>query len=964
MNTAEEPDRWRRLEALFFEALDLDPAARPAFVEQSCGTDISLRQELQSLLSSSDRTLAGLRRPVEELAGEVIKEASRQQIGPYQIIRLLGEGGMGLVYLARRADDQYQRLVAIKLMHAGLGRNTEMLRRFRAERQILANLDHPNIARLLDGGITAAGAPYLVMEYVDGIPIDDYCRRHPFTTAERLQLFRTVCGAVEYAHRNLVVHRDIKPGNILVTEDGTPKLLDFGIAKLLDPENSNRTFAYTVETQRLMTPEYASPEQVRGEPVTTATDVYALGVLLYELLTGRPPFRLESISPLDVARVICEQEPAKPSTASRSNPALSPLETRELKGDLDNIVLKAMRKEPGRRYPSVAQLSEDVRCYLKGYPVEARGGARRYRAGKFVRRHKAALVAVVAGVLAVVGFGIGMGLLAQRATRERLTAERESQLLANIFEAATPDQARGSEVTARQLLDQGAIRVDRELAGEPALQASMLDNIGRAYDALGLYSKAEPLVERAYELRTRTPGNRKLDLATSLEDLANTLRLQDQYEKAEPLFRQALEIRQKALGGKSDLVAESLSGLGECLFLENKDAGAESVLRKALAIPSPQDSITGANTRNYLALELFRKGGYREAAGLLEEAVEIDRRVDGPDSPSYATSLHNLAGAFSREGDLIDAAAMDRKDLEILRRILGPGHPNLRYTLNNLGYELIEMGKWREAEPYLAENLTISLKVFGENSPGSVAALDNWARLLQAKGDYAGAEKYFQEALDVLQQDAKRENWSVAQLIANLGVLEFDRADYAGAERYGRQALEMRHKLGGDQHPDVAASLLDVAMARSFQGDPASAEPLARQALEIRKTRLEAGDPGILEAEVRLGEVLTWEGKAAEAEPILRAAVESAQHPPFPLVPWQEAEAGNALGACLLSLHHTEEGRTLLEQSRTGLQTDPRPAFRKLARAAAAPRARRAASISGQGQDGQRRNPWQTLRME
>lgn len=931
MNAAEEPDRWRRLEALFFEALDLDPASRPAFLERSCGADAGLRRELEALLKSSGRTLADLRLPAEELAGEIIQEASPQRIGPYQIVRLLGEGGMGLVYLASRADDQYQRLVAIKLMHAGLGRSAEMLRRFRAERQILANLDHPNIARLLDGGITAGGAPYLVMEYIDGIPIDDYCRQHPFSNAERLQLFRTVCGAVEYAHRNLVVHRDIKPGNILVIEDGTPKLLDFGIAKLLDPENSNRTFPYTIETERLMTPEYASPEQVRGEPVTTATDVYALGVLLYELLTGRPPFRLESVSPLDVARVICEQDPVRPSTASRSNPALSPLETRELRGDLDDIILKAIRKEPGRRYPSVAQLSEDVRCYLRGYPVEARGGARRYRAAKFVRRHKAALATIVAGALAVVAFGIGMGLLAQRATRERLTAERESQFLANIFEAATPERARGREVTARELLDQGAERVDRGLSGDPDLQASMLDNIGRAYDALGLYGKAEPLVERAYELRTRSPGQRDLDLAVSLQDLATTLRLQNQYEKAEPLFRQAVAIRQRSLGGKSDLVAESLGSLGECLFLENKDSEAESVLRKALSIPSPAGSLSGANTRNYLALELFRKGGYREAAELLQEAVEIDRRVEGPDGPNYATSLHNLAGAFGREGDFIDGAAMDRKDLEILRRILGPEHPDLRYTLNNLGYELIELGNWREAEPYLAENLAISRKAFGENSPGSVGAVDNWARLLQAKGDYAGAEKYFKEALDILQQGGKPENWSVAQVIANLGVLEFDRADYAGAERYGRQALEMRLKLGGDQHPDVASSLLDVAMARSFQGDSAGAEPLARQALEIRKARLEAGHPDILEAQVRLGQVLTWEGKAVEAEPILRAALQAAEHPPFPLLSWQVAEAENALGACLVSLHHADEGRTLLEESRAGLQTDPRPAFRKLA---------------------------------
>ena len=929
MNGADEADRWQRLEALFFEALELAPAARAAFAEQSCGADVDLRLELQSLLNSSERTLADLRRPVEKVAHEIVLSATGGRIGPYQTVRLLGEGGMGLVYLASRADEQYQRLVAIKLMHAGLGRSPEMLRRFRAERQILANLDHPNIARLLDGGITAGGTPYLVMEYIDGIPIDEHCRRQPFSTAERLQLFRTVCGAVEYAHRNLVVHRDIKPGNILVAGDGTPKLLDFGIAKLLDPGQSNRTFAYTVDTQRLMTPEYASPEQVRGEPVTTATDVYALGVLLYELLTGRPPFRFQSASPLEVAQVICEQQPVKPSTASRTNPALSPLDTRELKGDLDNIVLKAMRKEPGLRYPSVAQLSEDVRCYLRGYPVEARGGAWRYHMGKFVGRHKAAMVAIAVGVLALMGFGIAMGFLAERATGERLRAERESQFLANIFQAATPDEAQGKEVTARQLLDEGAERVDRELAGDPALQASMLDNIGRAYDSLGLYGQALPLMQRAYELRVRAPGDRKLDLATSLDGLATTLRLQDHYEKAEPLFRQALEMRRSASGESNELVAESLTNLGECLYLENKDAEAESVLRRALAIPRPPDSDSGAITRNYLALELFRKGSYREATQLMQEAVEIDRRTDGEGSPNYARSLHNLAGAFLREGDWIDAAAMDGKDLEMMRKMLGPDHPELRYSLNNLGWVLVAMGNWREAEPFLAENLAVCRKAFGERDPGSISGVDNWARLLQAKGDYAGAEKYYREALDVLQQGARKETWSVAQVIANLGILEFDRGDYAGAERYGRQALEMRRKLGGDQHPDVASSLIDVALARSFQGDQAGAEPLLRQALAIRKATLEPGHPDILAAEVRLGEVLTWEGKAGEAEPLLREAVDSAQHPPFPLVPWQVAEAENALGACLMSLHRPDEARPLLVESEAALQTDPRPAFRK-----------------------------------
>jgi serine/threonine-protein kinase len=926
MSTGTAPDRWQRLEELFFVASDLEPSARPAFLERACGIDTELRREVEALLQSSDRTLADLRRPVDEAAREVVQDKLGQRIGPYQIVKLLGEGGMGLVYLANRADEQFEQQVAIKLMHAGFGHNPEMLRRFRAERQILANLDHPNIARLMDGGLTPEGAPYLVMEYVDGDAIDEYCQRNPLPAAELLQLFRTVCAAVEYAHRNLVVHRDIKPGNILVTAEGVPKLLDFGIAKLTDPEE--RGPFRTVATQRLMTPEYASPEQVRGEPVTTATDVYALGVLLYELATGRSPFRIETDSPLEIARAICEQEPVRPSTASRTSASLAPLEARELRGDLDHIVLKAMGKEPERRYASVAAFSEDVLRYLRGYPVEAASGARRYQARKFIERHRVAVIAAAAAALALIAFGIEMGLLARHATRERLRAERESQFLETIFQAATPEQARGQDVTARELLDQGARRTDEELSGDPELQATMLLNIGDAYDSLGLYTQAQPLMERAYQIRERAPGSRRLDLAAAAQGLGTTFRLEDQYAKAEPLFREALDIRQHARGNNNELVADSLTDLGECLYLENRDREAEALLRKAVTIPLSAGSPLRAASRDYLALELFRQGGYREATQLLEEAVDITRQVEGEDSPNYANYLHNLAGAFLREGDLLDAIAMDRRDLTLRRKVLGEDHPDLTYTLNNLGWALVECGNWKEAEPFLTESLGIVRKHFDPKSPRLVAPLDNWARLLQAKGDYAGAAQYYQQALEILEQTGGPTSWSVAQILANIGVLQFDRGDYVGAERYARQALEMRRKLGGDQHPDVAASLIDLAMARWFQNDSAGAEPLARQALRIREAKLEPGHPEILEAQVRLGTILVAEGRAAEAESLLRKAVDSAGHPPFPLVPWQTAEAENALGMCLVSLHRNSEAEALLRESEVPLEAHPRPAFR------------------------------------
>ncbi len=404
MSADSEASRWQRLEALFYEALDLEPSLREAFLDRSCAGDADLRREVEKLLRASGETVGFLHQPVREAAREMVSEsgdAAGLRMGAYRLIRTLGEGGMGRVYLAARADDQYQQNVAIKVMRSSVGRSPGMLVRFRAERQILANLNHPNIARLLDGGITPDGLPYLVIEYVDGSPLDDYCGRAHLSIDARLRLFRTICSAVEYAHGNLVVHRDIKPANILVTSDGSPKLLDFGIAKLLDPASDpGAGTSPTQSTERLMTPEYASPEQISGQAVTTATDVYSLGTVLYELLTGRSPFRLTKSSPLETVRAICEDEPKRPSSVVEAHPA----EARKLKGDLDNIVLKAMRKEPARRYASVAQFSEDVRRFLDGYPVGARAGSWRYRSGKFVRRHKAGVAAAAAFNPSIVKF--------------------------------------------------------------------------------------------------------------------------------------------------------------------------------------------------------------------------------------------------------------------------------------------------------------------------------------------------------------------------------------------------------------------------------------------------------------------------------------------------------------------------------------------------------------------------------
>ena len=653
-------DSWKRVEAVLNEALDIKQEDRSAFLDRSCAGDPQLRREVDSLLASVDKSVGFIERPLHQVAQLLAEESEGpgSRIQAYELLKLIGEGGMGKVYLAARADDQYSKQVAIKLLQAGFAQTTAMLVRFRSERQILADLDHPNIARLLDGGATPSGLPFLAMEYVDGIAIHEYCRQNRLSIEERLRLFITVCGAVDYAHKHLVVHRDIKPANILVTKEGTPKLLDFGIAKLVDPEDG--TAAQTRTVDRLMTPEYASPEQITGSAVTTATDVYALGVVLYELLSGSRPFNLGTMTPMELYRAICERDPEAPSIRAPKAEVPSAVAAEKIDGELDNIVMMAMRKEPGQRYRSARDLGDDITAYLNGYPVRAKTATLGYRSAKFIRRNRAAVAVAALAIVALVGFSIGMAVLERRARQQQAIAERESGFLSSIFAASMPIQARGNQVSARDLLDRGLQRVDRELSSEPEAQAAMLQSIGRSYHALGLYDQAKPLLQRAYQLRRDLFGDGDLKTAESAEDLATTDRLQSEYSEAEKLFRESLATREKKLGRNDPLVAQSLSDLGDCLIQENREVEAEPVLRRALAIFRETNDPGGADTRGYLAMILQRAGNYSEAASLRREQAEIYRRTQGSDTPDYLMTMHNLAASLIDNGDLLDAEKSER----------------------------------------------------------------------------------------------------------------------------------------------------------------------------------------------------------------------------------------------------------------------------------------------------------------
>ena len=918
-----EPDRWRRLEEIFLAAADLPKTDRAVLLDAECGDDLDLRKDVESLLDSDDQSEGFIVRPLQAVAQNIADAEDvnvGHKIGPYRVLKTLGEGGMGKVYLAVRADDQYTREVAIKVMHASFGARPAMLARFRTERQILANLDHPNIARLLDGGVTDQGVPYLVMEYIDGMPLDRYCRTHSLPVEKRLRMFISVCSAVEYAHNNLVVHRDLKPANILVAADGIPKLLDFGIAKMLHPEVVDATQTRTAEL--LMTPEYASPEQVRGEPVTTSSDVYGLGVLLYELLAGVRPFRIDGKDPLQIARMICEQEPAPPST-----------EARELRGDLDRIVLMAIRKEPARRYPSAGQFAADIEAHLNGYPVRARTDKWGYRTGKFIRRHKLGVTATALVAIALIGAGIEMLLLAQRATREETIAQREAQFMATLFRAATPEVARGRTITARDLLDQGAQRLDRELAGEPEVRASMLGNIAQAYHDLGLADRALPMAQNAFQLNAKMHGANSPEAASSLELLATLYRDEGKYMDAEPLFRQLADMRRKTSKPGDVKLAWSLAALGECLYLENKDAESEPPLREALKLYHANGPDVGSEARNYLALLLERKGRYPEAGALLNEAAEIDLRTKGPDSPEYANSLSNFASDLIDFGDYGLAETKLRQALEIRRRVLGSDHPDLGYTLNNLAFVLREEGEAVQAEPFARESLAIRLKSQGPDHPQVAAASNTLARILEAEGDYAGAESEFGQALDIVQRTVGLGSYVGAQILLNHSMLEFDRGRYPVAEKEARDALEALRKLGGEKTPYVALALTQLAEDRVFQNDPAAAVPMLRRAVEIRREENPPAHPEIIFAEVRLGEALTASGELREAEQILRATLNEARSAPFALSAWRIAEIQSALGICLEAEGDAKGAKSLLEESQNGLRSDPHPIFAKLSAA-------------------------------
>jgi eukaryotic-like serine/threonine-protein kinase len=820
---------------------------------------------------------------------EPSEPSPERRIGAYRVLRELGHGGMGTVYLAARADDQYQKRVAIKVVR-GLD-SDQIVRHFRRERQILAALDHPNIARLLDGGTTEDGLPYFVMERVEGEPIDLFCDERKLSVQERLRLFQGVCAAVQYAHQNLVVHRDLKPKNILVDAQGVPKLLDFGIAKLLNPEISGEAATGTVLA---MTPEYASPEQMRGQPITTATDVYSLGVVLYELLTGHRPYGRQARDSLELLRAVCEEEPERPSTAvgrteqrtlpngvvqtttpetaSRTREGSPEKLRRRLRGDLDNIVLMALRKEPRRRYRSVEALSEDIRRYLEGRPVTAHKATVWYRTGKFVRRNALGVGAAAAVFLFAVGFGVVTTVQSHRIARERDKAERLATFMMDLFKVSDPSEARGNSITAREVLDKGAEKISQELKDEPETRATLMATMGKVYQGLGLYGQAKPLLEEALRLRRQVLGNQHPDVVRSLNDLASVLQSRGEYAAAEPLAREALAMGRRHFGNEHPVVADSLEGLAWVLFRKGQYAAAEPLARDALAMQRKLLGATApevAGSLSVFAAVLAAEGKLGEAEALYRESVAILKKRFGSDHPNVAMKLNDLAVVLFKNGDYAGAETVLREVLAINRKILDKQHPRVANTLNNLAAVLQVAGKYSDAEALYREAISIHRKNLGDSHPNLGTSLGNLAGVLQEQGDFKAAEPLCREALAIRRKAFGNENPEVAKTLQLLAIVLTGATDYARAEPLFCEALAIRRKTLGNDHPDVAESLTGLSGLLVETSRAAEAERLAREAFRIQSKALPPDHPETPHSESALGYCLVKLGRFAEAEPLL-----------------------------------------------------------------------------------------------
>ena len=802
-------------------------------------------------------------------------------IAGFSVVRKIAEGGMGEVFEALQAEPA--RRVAVKLVKRGMDSGT-VVARFESERHALALMNHPHIAQVYSAGTTNSGRPYFVMEYVEGSPITRHCDDGNLGIGERIWLFLEVCDGLQHAHQKGIIHRDIKSSNVLVTMEAgfaTPKIIDFGLAKALSQKSDE--VGLTQAGSVLGTPEYMSPEQMEApgtNGIDTRTDVYALGVLLYELLVGSQPFDPNVMIDqgfFEFRRQIIEVEPARPSTRVTEETAKLRKTTaiqlgRQLERDLDWIVGRALEKVPDRRYPSVSEFAADLRRYLDDEPVLASPPSRLYRIGKFVRRHKLGVASAAALVLALALGVTGTSLAlfravraedranreATRASQEAKTAKRTSDFLTGLFEVVDPGEARGNTVTAREILDRGSERIEKELAEEPEVRASLMGTMGRVYAQLGLFPQALPLLQNSVEERRRTLGDEDARVAESRNTLGTTLRKTARYDDAERELRAALEVRRKQLGD-SLATAQSENDLATLLCERGKWEEAERLARASLETRRKLEvrHPDVAESLDTLAFALSGQDKKDGVEALLREALELRTDLLGKHFFT-AESMQNLGTFLSEEGRLDEALPLFRKSLDLKREIFGATHPEVALGLDSLAFALQDKGEKVEAEKLFREAVDMQRKLLGDSHPKLGQALNNLAFVLNDRGDYEGARDCFFEAVAIYRRAVSDEHEDTQKAVAN-------------ATHLVTTEIERRKSELGAQDPKTLSARLDLAELYRITGRPADARPIAEEIFGLLSGTPDAEGALLARAETELGAALADQGMLDEAEVHLNA---------------------------------------------------------------------------------------------
>jgi eukaryotic-like serine/threonine-protein kinase len=837
---SESAERVQRLRTIFDAVIDLPLDQRSGALDRLTAGDAALRRDVEAVVLRSERTAPALESPAVAIAGDTVSGAESlvgQRIGPYTVVRLVGMGGMGAVYEATRADDQYRKRVAIKVVQRGID-SALTLARFRRERQILASLEHPNIAALYDGGVMADGRPFLVMEYIDGAPITAWCNARSLPLRQRVALFRQACAAVHHAHKNLVIHRDLKPGNILVADDGTVKLLDFGIAKLLsadDMDGTESSLPLTRGGARAFTPEYASPEQIRGEPLTTASDLYSLGVVLFELLTGRRPHQPKSRALVDIERAVLDTPAPRPSSVitDQVSPSLggpNPARVRQrLHGELDSIALTALNIDASRRYPSVEAFSDDLHNYLDGLPVRAQPDWIGYRARKFVLRNT---VATAASALAVAALLVGVIVAmrgAHHARAEEMRAEQANAFLRRLLASVHPETGR-RDVLVSDVLDVAARRIDQEFAAQPDVRAELETVIGESYEGLGRYHEAERQLKASLRLRQQSAGPQSTSAVIGISNLGQLFLGEGALDSAEQLFHQALALQQARGGTPDSLYASLLSNLGSLAHSEGHAADAERFHRQANEIErrifGPKSDIAAVSL-NDVGVAVGDQGRLAEAESLHREALAIVQANNPRPDDRIAGVLSDLAFVLDMEGKAPEADSAYRQALAMRRKVLGLDHPEYALTLFNYSGFVFDQKRYVEAAEIAREILALRGKTLPESHPSVAAALQTLGKSLDKLGDPDGGERALRESLALRQKYLAPDSWLIASAEGTLAEHYAGLKQYSKAEALMLQAQQLYLKSLGETNTRTQVNTRRLVALYTAWGKPAKAAEYA-----------------------------------------------------------------------------------------------------------------------------------------